>query len=296
VKGSAYLIHDRDAIGKAGVENGQDQTSAWVDDTLDGTDFLAAHYVRFAFPPHVHETFAIGVIETGGQRFRPERRSPLVMPAGTLCVIDPGTVHEGRAASEEGWRYRMFYPATSLVKLALAGLETPGSAQQGAFSRYVIDDPGLYTSFLALHAASEMNAIPLERETRAVFFLTRLFGRHAGLSPVSARHAGATADVVRAYLHAHCTSQVRLEDLAAAADVSTTHVVRSFTRAIGMPPHAYLIGLRVERAKSAIRLGHSLADAALVSGFGDQSQLTRHFRSVTGMTPGYYARQVRGAR
>jgi AraC-like DNA-binding protein len=278
------------------VENVADQTTVWVDDTLDGTDFLTAHYVRFAFPPHFHETFAIGVIEAGGQRFRPERRSSLVMPAGTLCVIDPGTVHEGRAASDEGWRYRMFYPAPSLVVRALTGLQTPGSAREGAFGRYVIKDPGLYASFLALHAASEMNAIPLERETKAVVFLTRLFGRHAGLSPVSDRHASATVDVVRAYLHAHCASQVRLEDLAAAADVSTTHVVRSFTRAIGMPPHAYLIGLRVERAKSAIRLGHSLADAALASGFGDQSQLTRHFGAVTGMTPGSYARQVRGAR
>ncbi len=218
------------------------------------------------------------------------------MPAGTLCVIDPGTVHEGRAASENGWRYRMFYPSAGLVEHALTGFEAPGSAQQGAFGRYVIEDPALYASFLALHMASETKAVPLERETRAVFFLARLFDRHAGLSPVSTRPGGATADVVRAYLHAHCTSQVRLEDLAAAADVSTTHVVRSFTRAIGMPPHAYLIGLRVERAKSAIRLGHSLADAAFASGFGDQSQLTRHFRTVTGMTPGYYARQVRGAR
>ena len=162
------------------MENGQDQTSAWVDDALDGTDFLAAHYVRFAFPPHLHETFAIGVIETGGQRFRPERRSSLVMPAGTLCVIDPGTVHEGRAASENGWRYRMFYPSAGLVKHALTGLEAPGSAQQGAFGRYVIEDPALYASFLALHMASETKAVALERETRAVSFLARLFDRHAG--------------------------------------------------------------------------------------------------------------------
>jgi hypothetical protein len=70
--------------------------------------------------------------------------------------------------------------------------------------------------------------------------------------------------------------------------VSSTQVIRSFSSATGMPPHSYLVGLRVERAKSALRSGLSPAAAALDVGFSDQSQLTRHFKRLTGVMPGRF--------
>ena len=77
-----------------GVGPSGNQSKTWSDEAFGTTQFLFADYRDFAFPPHVHETFAIGVIETGGQRFRPGRASSLVMPAGTLCAINPGVVHD----------------------------------------------------------------------------------------------------------------------------------------------------------------------------------------------------------
>ena len=43
---------------------------------------------------------------------------------------------------------------------------------------------------------------------------------------------------------------------------------------------------RLDRARSLLRAGHSLVDAALACGFADQSHLTRQFRSAYGLTPG----------
>ena len=39
------------------------QSMAWSDELFEATEFLFADYRDFAFPLHVHETFAIGVIE-----------------------------------------------------------------------------------------------------------------------------------------------------------------------------------------------------------------------------------------
>src|SRR5262245_40016307 len=108
-------------MGKA--ESGENKSNRWSDEAFGSTEFLFAEYRDFIFSPHVHETFAIGVIESGGQEFRPGRASTLVMPAGTLCAINPGVVHEGRAATPQGWRYRMFYPSPALLAGALADVQ-----------------------------------------------------------------------------------------------------------------------------------------------------------------------------
>ena len=57
------------------------QSRTWSDEAFQSTEFLFADYRDFVFPPHVHETFAIGVIEAGGQQFRPGRAPSLIMPA-----------------------------------------------------------------------------------------------------------------------------------------------------------------------------------------------------------------------
>jgi Cytochrome P460/AraC-like ligand binding domain len=109
------------------AEPSSNQSAMWSDEAFEATEFLFADYRDFVFPAHLHETFAIGVIEAGGQRFRPGRAPALVMPAGTLCAINPGVVHEGLPATEHGWRYRMFYPSPVAMEAFRAGV--PGNGK-----------------------------------------------------------------------------------------------------------------------------------------------------------------------
>ena len=264
-----------------------ERVAMWADSALEATEFLSARYRNFAFEPHLHETFAIGLIERGGQAFRPGRSAPLIMPEGHLCVINPGTVHEGRSASDDGWQYRMFYPSKSLVARALCD-DDGGTGSR--FADYVIDDPELFAEFRSLHLASELKEPVLEREVRTVGFLRRLFGRHAAsrAPEVALARNNPTVSVIRSFLHAHFDQPVRLAELAKAARVSETHVIRAFSAALGMPPHSYLLALRVEHAKALLRHGDAVAQVALDCGFHDQSQLTRHFRRRTGATPARY--------
>jgi AraC-like DNA-binding protein len=275
------------------------QTRMWSDDAVGATEFLCAEYRDFAFPPHVHETFAIGVIETGGQQFRPERAPSLIMPAGTLCAINPGVVHEGCAATSRGWRYRMFYPSPALVAHALGESQQQPLNGDWGLDRHVIDDPELYREFEALHVSSWLRETLLERQTRITAFVRRLFERHGNFSSARtssesprARLAPRTVGIVRDYLHAKAESQVSTAELAQAAGVSATQVIRAFSAETGMPPHSYLVSLRVERAKALLRAGTSPAATALRVGFSDQSQMTRHFKRLTGITPGRFAAEA----
>lgn len=230
------------------------QSMTWSDESFEATEFLFADYRDFVFPPHVHETFAIGVIESGGQQFHPGRAPSLIMPEGTLCAINPGIVHEGRAATVQGWRYRMFYPSAALVASTLEDSQQRANSGEWGLGSHVIDDRELYREFVSLHVSSQLGETVLERQTRIAIFLQRLFERHGNFLPErsEARVAPRTVGIIRDYLHARAQSQVTIADLAQAAGVSGTQVIRAFSAGTGMPPHSYLVSLRVERAKGTV--------------------------------------------
>ena len=266
------------------------QIRMWTDSALEPVEYLSADYQDFAFPPHLHDGYGIGVIERGAQRFRSGQQSPVLMPKGTLCVINPGMVHEGRAGTDGGWRYRMFYPSQNLVARTLAD----EGARAPSFDGHVLQDDALYLQFQALHRASQQAADLLERESRTLMFLRELFARHARVDVAAGSlRQPRTVSLVRQMLHDGCTAPLSIGDLAVEAGVSETQVIRSFTAAIGLAPHAYLVALRIERAKVLIRRGHALADVADRTGFSDQSHLSRHFKRITSLTPGQFAKEGR---
>lgn len=102
-----------------------------------------------------------------------------------------------------------------------------------------------------------------------------------------ARHA---LRAVEEYIHAHLDQNIALADLAAVAHLSEFHFARLFKQTTGLPPHQFVIHQRVERAKRLIAAGRlSLAQIAIDVGFSDQSQLTRHFKRLVGVTPKRFA-------
>jgi AraC-like DNA-binding protein len=95
---------------------------------------------------------------------------------------------------------------------------------------------------------------------------------------------------VRDHLDRHFHKAVSLEELAALAKLSRFHLLRAFTRYIGLPPHAYQIRLRIKGACALLQSGISAVEVAARVGFADQSHFTRHFKRICHMTPGCYAR------
>jgi len=82
--------------------------------------------------------------------------------------------------------------------------------------------------------------------------------------------------------------------MAAVARLSLYHFARQFKAATGLPPHRYVIARRVERAKRLLQGGDlSLAEVAALAGFSDQSQFSRHFKRLVGVTPGQFRTPAR---
>jgi AraC-like DNA-binding protein len=79
------------------------------------------------------------------------------------------------------------------------------------------------------------------------------------------------------------------------AGLSRYALARHFRACLGTSPYRYLVMRRLVRARSLIRCGTTLVDAAAACGFADQSHMTRHFKKAYGMSPGRWATRVRGA-
>ena len=86
--------------------------------------------------------------------------------------------------------------------------------------------------------------------------------------------------------------QMGLEVLSHLTHLSRYHLVRVFSKSVGPPPHAYLRQVRVDRAKALLAAGCPVAEAAVATGFTDQSHLHRWFKRLWGVTPGGYRQSV----
>jgi AraC-like DNA-binding protein len=85
---------------------------------------------------------------------------------------------------------------------------------------------------------------------------------------------------------------ITLADLARESGLSRFQVLRGFVRATGLTAHAYILQRRIAAARRLIAQGRPLAEAALDSGFADQSHMTRMFVRTYGISPGAYAEAV----
>ena len=91
-----------------------------------------------------------------------------------------------------------------------------------------------------------------------------------------------------AYIDEHLDERLSLDDLAAKAGLSLWRFCAVFRQHTGFSPRRYIWQRRLEKVQSLLASGESLANAALLAGYYDQSHLCRHFKSTCGMTPGQY--------
>jgi AraC-like DNA-binding protein len=247
-------------------------------------EMLRGRYVRQRFAPHMHDTYAVGVIESGAARLR-YRGEEVTHVAGDVVTIEPHEVHTGEPADAAGWSYCMLYLPTEIM--SRYGHE--GVAPRFARSSY--PDPEIANQIVALNRLLEAEPDPLQQGTALASTLHLLCERYALPELRTPPRVGsASLARVREYLEANYAKAVCLAELAAIAGASPFHLIRQFRRAYGLPPYMFLEVVRIDRAKEMLRQGARISDVAFATGFSDQSHLTRRFKRVVGVPPGQYAR------
>lgn len=263
----------------------------WIP-VLGGLACLSAEYRDHAFAPHTHDTFVVGVFESGAAVVRSEGKAPVTVGARDLLVINPEAVHSAGPAVAEGWRYRAIYPTLALVDSIL---DEAGCRGPRFFADTRIADPVLAADVRGIITALALHRSPLALESLVVDAVHRIWG-HASMDV--ARQAasgvrGAGLDRARDLIDVRCAEPLSLATLATEAGMSRWHFIRAFAGRFGLTPHAYVIERRVDVARRLLDTGGRPAEVAVRCGFADQSHLIRHFKRVVGVTPGEYVRARR---
>ncbi len=255
-----------------------------------GLERAAVRLSSVAFEPHRHDTYAIGVTTAGIQtfRYRGSRRS---CRPGQLHVLHPDELHDGAAATDDGFGYRIVYVAPELVQDALGGralpfvadpVHEPTPATAGVLASLLadIDEPIGDLALVELVAAL----------ADALCALSGSLAARAG--PIDTRAVA----LVRDYLAANPREQTQAATLERITGTDRFTLSRHFRRALGTSPDRYRTLRRLALARSAIERGCPLARAAAEAGFADQSHLTRQFKRTYGLTPGRWAALVASGR
>lgn len=244
-----------------------------------------------ALPLHAHEALTV---------FLPVSRFVVTNARGVSTVLRPGLVHVVAPLELQAVRSIDGAPCAMMILLVSPDVVSmlpvqqtrPSTVTEGLRAR-VVDDAGLYTRLRALVEESRGPLVALDCAERLRECLRQLLTASAEpgcslASPGGRQRAGVAR--VREYLREHVADNVSLEDLAALAALSKFYLLRAFTRAHGVTPHAYQMLLRLARAWRLIGEGVSLGRATYDAGFADQSHLTRRFSEAYGITPGRYAK------
>lgn len=235
------------------------------------------------FPRHSHEEFGIGVILSGAHRSW-SGVGPVEATQGDVIMVNPGEMHDGASRDGKVRRWAMLYFDPELVRREVA--EEAGSI--GEIVRPAVRDPLLFELLVGLFAQvtdATSDALAVEEHLLRTFL--RALRRHGtnGQRPEPA--PACVAKAIRR-LDAAPELPASLAELASLSGVSRFQLLRSFSRTMGITPHAYLIQKRVQMARRLLARGVSPSQAALDAGFADQSHLTRAFVRQFGVSPARY--------
>ena len=107
--------------------------------------------------------------------------------------------------------------------------------------------------------------------------------------PGQLRRYAERVDGARHTLETRYAQRLSLADLASEAGFSMYHFARIFRELAGIPPHRYLLKVRLARSAELIRDGVSVTGSCYEVGFDSLSHFAEAFRREFGVVPSRYA-------
>src|SRR5688572_29529006 len=188
---------------------------ARIDLTFAHFDALRAEHFVHRFPPHFHDTFAIGVVEAGTAHIRTHRGEWLAQP-GSILAFSPGEIHAADSSGAGGYTYRMVYPSREVMG-EIAKRRSSGADRVPVFEAPVIDDAEVAHRLLDSHGPLMAGKSRGRAESKLVAGLRSLMERHgtvnqstSPLRPTDVEVAGKA----REYLHERWSKPLRLSVVA----------------------------------------------------------------------------------
>lgn len=120
-----------------------------------------------------------------------------------------------------------------------------------------------------------------------------LLQRHISVFEASHKDSRFDLEVIDRYIEQHLSNKISVAQLAGSVFLGESQFHMLFKELIGITPHQYVLGKRIDRARGLIEQGNlSLGQVAELSGFSGQSAFAHTFSRLQGMSPSQYKKQL----
>lgn len=231
--------------------------------------------------------------------------------AWRAVVYRPGVggLTAGGRTSRLRWQSRMheaintvhiFIPRETIAATIDAYRRAGSAYRADPLDALLFDDPAITRVGLSLVDALEVGAPDLYAQSAAHFLATHLLSSQSRWPSRlgDERRPGILSDRrlmrVLAYMDARYMEPLSLDDLAREAGVSRFHFVRLFRARVGIPPHRYIVRLRMDAAATLLaETDRSIEEIALACGYHTARHFAAAFRRHFSRTPSEYRPDAR---
>jgi AraC-like DNA-binding protein len=215
-----------------------------------------------------------GVFYSGGVEYQTQPGAGYLFCPDELWIAN---------AISEAWRFKTLYISRENLQLLTkeAGIT---SAQIPSCGAHLLNARTVEAAHQVLTVFTAKSSL-LER----VATLIQLAASFAcGNWPRLEANDATKISLVSNFLRVHFSEHIRIVRLASLVALTPSHLIRTFHRVVGVPPHSYATLVRIRHAEELLRAGVPPAEVADAVGFCDQSHLSRCFRRILRVTPGQY--------
>jgi AraC family transcriptional regulator len=216
-----------------------------------------------------------------------------ILSAGSILLVSRGT--EDSVSYPKPVKRILLNLEPSLLQKALLDNDTGRDVE--LIEQWGVADPQIEYVLRALEADLEAS-LPVGRlfgESLLCALAVHLQSRYSVTPPRDAKSGNglprARLNRVIEYIEANLDRDIDLATLAQTAGMSAHYFSELFKQSVHVSPHQYVLRRKIARARNLLNdPGVTVLEAAVRSGFSDQSYFTKIFRRIVGVTPtGYRA-------
>lgn len=240
---------------------------------------------RQPFPNHFHEHYVIGFVEDG-ERCLSCKNKEYSIGKGNIILFNPGDNHACVQSDDGTFDYRGFNISKGIM-LDLAE-EITGKRELPGFSKNVICDDEITCYLRQLHEMVMNGTSDFGKEENLLFLISTLIQNYGQPFESCVPECGQEIEKACEFIRQHYNERIYLDQICRYAGLSKSSLLRAFTKTKGITPYRYLETIRINEAKALLEKGVQPIDAAMQTGFSDQSHFTNYFSSFIGLAPGVY--------
>lgn len=238
------------------------------------------------FPNHFHEHYVIGFIEKG-QRYLSCKNKEYTTSTGDLLLFNPFDSHTCEQIDNKVLDYRCINIKPEIMKKTV--FEITGENYLPKFNQSVIFRSELVPLLQELHHIIMEEELDFKKEELFFFLIEQLIEEYTEPNlQFNLEKASIEIQAVCDYLENNYAEHILLDELSTIAGMNKYSLLRNFTKLKGITPYRYLENIRVNKAKRLLEKGVEPIDAAIHTGFVDQSHFTNFFKNFIGLTPKQY--------